>query len=313
MKRIIALTLTALMLMMLLIPGVAYYEEQNRDLLYILNVNGIVGRVEHTAFRSTREDSAWRIAKMLLTVEEICALELPASPFIDIGSDYWQIASINYLYHIGVIKGVSGTKFNPNGEVTAREFAAMLLRAIKYDVDPAQSLEKAVEIGIITQEYAQQFDNGAEFYFDHAIYITYQAFFAPINGSDEALLDDMRRPPIKVICNDVEVEVEPDTVPARANGKLFLRIDVLGRLFGIDKISFDEKEKDTIVIKGQTEAVFQNGTDIMFINELKYNLEPTITSKGFQIFIDVEAMCEAFGAKVEMKDNGRIMVINTEQ
>ena len=46
MKRITAIILTVLVLMTLLIPGVAYYEEQNRDLLYILSANSIVGRVE---------------------------------------------------------------------------------------------------------------------------------------------------------------------------------------------------------------------------------------------------------------------------
>src|SRR5690606_38111786 len=60
--------------------------------------------------------------------------------FSDIGSVPWARDAIENLAGLGVVKGVTGTLFMPNNTVTRAEFAAMLVRAFKFDTAPVGSL-----------------------------------------------------------------------------------------------------------------------------------------------------------------------------
>jgi len=52
--------------------------------------------------------------------------------FTDLGSVPWARHAIETLATMGVVTGVSANTFNPNGQVTRQEFAAMLMRLLEY-------------------------------------------------------------------------------------------------------------------------------------------------------------------------------------
>jgi len=60
-----------------------------------------------------------------------------ANPFSDVASTHWAKGYINYCYLNGIIAGVGGGKFNPEGQVTGAQLAKMLLTVIGYDATKA--------------------------------------------------------------------------------------------------------------------------------------------------------------------------------
>lgn len=52
-------------------------------------------------------------------------------PFADLDDSGEESIIVNYAYNFGIVNGVSETKFNPEGEITRQEAAAMLMRIYK--------------------------------------------------------------------------------------------------------------------------------------------------------------------------------------
>ena len=80
----------------------------------------------------TRAEAAKLVAYTVLTRKVAEQLPRQASSFTDVASTHWASPFIEYCVSQGIIKGRGAGKFDPNGNVTAFELGAMLLRAVGY-------------------------------------------------------------------------------------------------------------------------------------------------------------------------------------
>lgn len=60
-----------------------------------------------------------------------------ANPFTDVSSSHWAKGYINYCYLNGIIAGIGGGKFDPEGKLTGAQLAKMCLTALGYDAKKA--------------------------------------------------------------------------------------------------------------------------------------------------------------------------------
>ena len=81
----------------------------------------------------TREQGAKIVSYMLMGKTAGDAMTTSTAPFDDVAADRWSAGSIAYCVSQGIIGGVGGNKFNPEGELTGAAFAKMLLCALGYD------------------------------------------------------------------------------------------------------------------------------------------------------------------------------------
>ena len=82
-----------------------------------------------------RAEAAKIVAYLMLGNDAAEAIKGTGSKFTDVPADHWASGYIEYLASAGVLSGVGGGKFDPNGQVTAIQLAKMLLVALGYDAE----------------------------------------------------------------------------------------------------------------------------------------------------------------------------------
>ena len=80
----------------------------------------------------TREQAAKIIAYVLVGSAKADAMKVNSTSFSDVASSRWSAGYIQYCANIGIINGIGNGQFNPEGKLTASQFAKMLLCAIGY-------------------------------------------------------------------------------------------------------------------------------------------------------------------------------------
>jgi len=80
----------------------------------------------------TREEAAAIICRALIGVDTAKKLSTAVAPFADVAANRWSAPYINYLKSQGIVNGKTATQFDPTAEVTAVEFAKMMLCAVGY-------------------------------------------------------------------------------------------------------------------------------------------------------------------------------------
>jgi len=80
----------------------------------------------------TRAQAAAVIARMLLGRTVADSMVATTAPFADVPANHWAAKYIQYCVSRGIINGMGDNTFVPNGEVTAAQFAKMLLVAAGY-------------------------------------------------------------------------------------------------------------------------------------------------------------------------------------
>lgn len=80
----------------------------------------------------TREEAAAIICRALIGVDTAKKLSTAVAPFADVAANRWSAPYINYLKAQGIVNGKTATQFDPTAEVTAVEFAKMMLCAVGY-------------------------------------------------------------------------------------------------------------------------------------------------------------------------------------
>jgi len=80
-----------------------------------------------------RAEAAKLIAYLMLGNKTAEAMKGTGAKFADVPASHWASGYIEYLATAGVVSGVGNNQFNPNGQVTAVQFAKMLLVALGYD------------------------------------------------------------------------------------------------------------------------------------------------------------------------------------
>jgi len=82
-----------------------------------------------------RAEAAKIVAYLMLGNDTAESIKGSGSKFTDVPADHWAAGYIEYLASAGVLSGVGGGKFDPNGQVTAIQLAKMLLVALGYDAE----------------------------------------------------------------------------------------------------------------------------------------------------------------------------------
>ena len=61
------------------------------------------------------------------------------SAFDDVSTDAWYCGAVAALANLGIIKGIGGKLFNPDGKITRAEFVAAAMRFVNIDVNGAKT------------------------------------------------------------------------------------------------------------------------------------------------------------------------------
>lgn len=165
MKKFLALVLALVMTLGLATVGTnaAAYKDANdinyKEAVEVMSAVGVF-KGDENGFRPAdtlkRSEGAKLIAYLLLGNKTAEAMQGSGNKFTDVPATHWACGFIEYLASVGVVGGVGNGKFDPDGQLTATQFAKMLLIALGYDAE----LEGLVggEWSINTQKLANSND-----------------------------------------------------------------------------------------------------------------------------------------------------------
>lgn len=144
MKKLLALVLTLVMTMSLMTVSNAatFSDDANIDYKEAVEVMAAVGVLAGDgtgAFdadgKLTRAAAAKIVTYLMIGSDAAEGLAASGAKFSDVAASFWGAGYIEYLAGEGVVAGVGDGKFDPNGEVTALQFAKMLLVALGYNAE----------------------------------------------------------------------------------------------------------------------------------------------------------------------------------
>lgn len=81
----------------------------------------------------TREQAAKIVTYMLMEKANADTLTAIVAPYSDVPATRWSAGAIAYCTNEGILAGVGGGKFDPEGTLTGLQFAKMLVCALGYD------------------------------------------------------------------------------------------------------------------------------------------------------------------------------------
>lgn len=115
----------------------------------------------------------------LLGKEEDAKDKQYAHPFEDVPD--WASPYVGYMYKEKLTNGQSSTEFGSTNTISAAQYCTFVLRALGYDDKKGdfqwdQSVDKAVEIGLISEEDALELKS-KEFVREDVVKISYNALF----------------------------------------------------------------------------------------------------------------------------------------
>jgi flavodoxin len=135
----------------------------------------------------TRAQAAVMLVR-LLGAEENARNGDYAHPFTDVPD--WAKPSVAYMYANGLTKGVSDTRFDPDGLCDLRMYSAFLLRALGYedgnDFGYDAAVDKAAEFGIVKDNAS-----AGEFLRGDMAAMSYFSLSAKTKGTGTTLLDKL--------------------------------------------------------------------------------------------------------------------------
>lgn len=98
-----------------------------------------------------RAEAAKLIAYLMLGNNTAETMKGNGNRFTDVPADHYASGYIEYLAAAGIVSGVGDGKFNPNGQVTAVQFAKMLCVALGYDAKTEGYVGESWNINIMKQ------------------------------------------------------------------------------------------------------------------------------------------------------------------
>lgn len=104
-----------------------------------MSEKGIINGFEDGTFRPqgtlTRAQAAKIICATILGADKVDAINPDPAGFSDVPASHWAAKVINYCAAKGVVSGVGGGKFNPDGKLTDLAFGKMLLVTYGHKAD----------------------------------------------------------------------------------------------------------------------------------------------------------------------------------
>lgn len=144
MKKLLALVLALVMTLSLCTITNAADFTDKADVDYteavdVMKAVGVLAGYEDGSFQPdkavTRAEAAKIIAYLDLGQKTADALVKDVTPFKDVAAGNWATGYITYCYNAGIISGMGGGTFAPDAQVTALQFAKMLLCVLGYKAD----------------------------------------------------------------------------------------------------------------------------------------------------------------------------------
>lgn len=142
----------------------------------------------------TRAEAAVIIVRLLGKESEVQETNYE-HPFLDVPQ--WADPYVGYLYQNKITSGVSDTKYASNDLINIQQFMTLLLRVLNYDDKNGdfqwdKSLEKAVELNIVSEEYAKFFEQDSfPFIRDDIVYLLIKLLGTKIKDSEYTLMDKL--------------------------------------------------------------------------------------------------------------------------
>lgn len=145
-KKVLALTLVIAFAFTMMAGATVFTDDAKvnaQSQVNMISALGIVKGYPDGTFGPDKTITRAEAAKMLYVIKTgkdagSDNYKNAANPFTDVTSSNWAKGYINYCYLNGIVAGVGGGKFNPEGQVTGAELAKMLLTVIGYDATKAK-------------------------------------------------------------------------------------------------------------------------------------------------------------------------------
>lgn len=189
-----------------------------------------------------RRDAVVLLSRLMDKEEE--AKEFPSKDlkFNDITDSYYT-GFVAWAVANGIVNGKSATKFDPNGDLEARDFATMLLRALGHEVTGdayTVALETAKKLGLLEDVAVE---NETTVTRGTMAIMTFNTLGTKMKDSTETLADKLG---IEMPAPEVSTDIEITSAVAIANNKVEVKV----------KEEVNASKADfTIVKKGTTTAV----------------------------------------------------------
>ena len=159
---------------------------------YALKRLGLIGGNENGELELERvgtRQEGFTVFLALLGEQDQAKAVSYSHPFTDVESWFSNYAGYGVYRHY--TSGVGATQFGANEAITPQQYMTFVLRALGYnDFDWTASMEKAVEIGLCTQQQAEHWTNDA-FRRQELMEISYLALSTNLNGSESTLADKL--------------------------------------------------------------------------------------------------------------------------
>ncbi len=142
-KKVLTLVLTLAMLLSVMVvgAGAATFGDQesitNKEAVDMCVALNIIGGYEDGTFRPTGNVTRAEMCKMICVAlnggkEPTMGSNL-INTFNDVGKDHWAAPYVEYCVSQGIVGGVGGGRFDPNGNITGTQAAKMLLCILGYN------------------------------------------------------------------------------------------------------------------------------------------------------------------------------------
>ncbi len=147
-KKALSLVLVLAMVFALAVPGFAadttkkaadfkdYSKVTNKEAVDVLTAIGVINGNTDGTFgpegNFTRAQAATMITYLTLGKTVANALPTSATKFSDVPATHWAAKYIQYCADAGIVAGVGNGKFDPDAQLTATQWALMLLGALGY-------------------------------------------------------------------------------------------------------------------------------------------------------------------------------------
>jgi len=143
--------------------------------------------------RPTRAEAAAMLVRMIGKEDE-AASGLYSHPFTDVPP--WADHYVGYLYENSLTSGISAKLFGSAQFISLNQYVTFVLRALGYsdargDFSSRDSLAKAGQIKLLTDDEIGYYSSKGEFLRDDIIGITINALGAFLKDSDQSLLDKL--------------------------------------------------------------------------------------------------------------------------
>ena len=143
--------------------------------------------------RPTRAEAAAMLVRMIGKEDE-AATGYYSHPFSDVPP--WADHYVGYLYENGLTSGISAKLFGSNQFISVDQYVTFVLRALGYsdakgDFKSRDSLIKARQIELLTNDEIAYYSSKGEFLRDDIIGITINALATFMKDSDQSLLDKL--------------------------------------------------------------------------------------------------------------------------